>query len=580
MKHETGGLHKSRLAIFKIGFSLPEMGKVRHFKVWTNHALTMALLSVVACSQAEVIPWPLAGLAVAKEGATRIVCVNNLKQIGYAAKRFSNDNGHFPSSFQELTNYLDNPKQILCPANGAHLPPASWADLDWNQVDYDLVPGADPANPSTQLCRCKIHDSFVTADTSVTTQPGYHSGWPAVIAHPLDQEATPGSTVQFEVKIVANALPPLSFQWRREHLYFVTNVTFTTDTNAPGGGFYQTNRQANFTVTPLPRETNTIYTIQNAPTNVTDYYSVAISNSLGIFVSQRARPLVLPIVATRATNDYWFAIRCQSNLKQIQLLAGTREIFYPGQAITNFSQMLNYDGSPMFEWPVQLYCPADNARTAPADWNNFDFSNTSYEILPHPSLDADPAAVFCRCKVHDYSASLDGSVSYTTNSPLFVGQLVDQTAVFGSDLVFRARALGLAPLNYTWYKDGQTVLTGTNGTLTLTNLARADAGVYSVSVSNSAGSVPSNSATLTAQIPQRLTNPQFLSGGVLRLMAGYADGWPVAPGELAGFEALVSSNLADWTTLVNSLSVSNGLLLLQDAASADQAGRFYRIIQH
>src|SRR5204863_57591 len=203
-------------------------------------------------------------------------------------------------------------------------------------------------------------NNSINAGGSVNTQEGYHPGWPALIAHPLYQEATPGSTVQFEVKIVASALQPLSCQWRREHLYYVTNVAFVSDPNAPDGGFFKTNRLANFTVTLLPGETNPVYTIANVQTNQADYYSLAVSNSLGLAISQRARLLPDAMVAFRATNDYWFAARCRNNLSQMRLLARIRETFYPDQAITNFSQMLNYDGSPMFGWPVQLYCPADN----------------------------------------------------------------------------------------------------------------------------------------------------------------------------------------------------------------------------
>ena len=572
-------LLKSWLAIFEIQFSLVEMGEGHYLTVWKGLWLKMTLLLLVASAQAEVVPWPLTGTAVAKDGALRIDCANNLHQIGYAAKRFANDTGHFPSAFRELTNYLESPNPLLCPANAAHSPPASWADLDWDAMDYELVPGANPVDPVTRLCQCKIHNNFVNAGGFVTTQDGYHAGWPAVIVHPLDEEATPGSTVRFEVKITANALQPLSFQWRREHLYFVTNVSFITDTNLSDGGFYRTNREARFTVAELPGETSAVYVMQNVTTNVYDYYSVAISNALGVALSQRARPLVLSVVATRATNDYWLGLGCENNLRQIRLLAGIRGAFYPDQAITNFSQMLNYDRSPMFEWPVLLYCPADKARTAPADWNNFDFSNTSYEILPHPSIEEDPVTPFCQCKVHHYYAAMDGSVRYATNSPLLVGLLEDQTATFGSDAVIRANALGLPPLTYTWYKDGLPVLTTTNRTLTLTNVVRGDAGMYSVVVSNSAGSVQSSSTTLTVRIPQRLANPQFPSQGVLHLSSAYADGWPVSPGELAGFEVQVSPNLLDWTTLANSLSVSNGLLILQDNNSANQTVRFYRIIQ-
>ena len=572
-------LLKFWLVILEIEYSLFGMGEGHYLTAWKGLWLKMTLLLLVASAQADVVPWPLTGTAVAKDGALRIDCADNLHLIGYAAKRFANDTGHFPSAFRELTNYLESPNPLLCPANAAHSPPASWADLDWDAMDYELVPGANPADPVSRLCQCKIHNNFVNAGGFGTEQDGYHAGWPAVIAHPVDEEATPGSTVRFEVKITANALQPLSFQWRREHLYFVTNVSFITNTNLSDGGFYRTNREARFTVAELPGETSAVYVMQNVTTNVYDYYSVAISNALGVARSQRARPLVLSVVATRATNDYWFGLRCQNNLRQIRLLAGIRGAFYPDQAITNFSQMLNYEGSPMFEWPVLLFCPADKARTAPADWNNFDFSNTSYEILSHPSAEEHPAAPFCQCKVHHYYAAMDASVSYATNSPLLVGLLEDQTATFGSDAVIRVGALGLAPLTYVWYKNGQPFLSATNGTLTLTNVARADGGLYSVLVSNAVGRVQSNTATLTVQIPQRLANPQFPSQGVLQLSSAYADGWPVSPGELAGFEVQVSPNLLDWATLANSLSVSNGLLILQDNNSANQTVRFYRIIQ-
>ena len=64
------------------------------------------------------------------------------------------------------------------------------------------------------------------------------------------------------------------------------------------------------------------------------------------------------------------------------------------------------------------------------------------------------------------------------------------------------------------------------------------------------------------------------------LTAGYTDGWPVAPGQVADFEAQVSFNLVDWATLANSLSVSNGLLIFQESSSANRPASFYRIIQH
>jgi len=548
------------------------------FQVWRRHWLVIALLLIAASAPAAVVPFPMAWSALAHDASARFDCLNNLHEIDFAARGFFEDTWHYPASFQDLTNHLDSPKWLLCPANGAHLPPASWADFNWNDVDYELVPGANLANPSAPFYRCKIHNNSVNLDGSPTTQLGYRPGWPAVVVNPLYQFATADSMVQFEVKIVTNAFPPLSFQWRRQHLYYVTNIAFMIDTNAPGGGSYQTNRKANFTVAILLGETNSIYDIANAQTNQNDYYSVAISNAMGVATSYLAPLVVNPIAAIMVTNDYWFAARCQNNLRQITLLAALWEDSYPAQPVTNLSQMMNIDGSSWLEWPVQLYCPADQARTAPTNWNDVDFSDTSYDVMPHPPREVDPFAAFCECKVHHYVASMGGSVTYSSNSPLVLRLLVNQTAAYGSNTVFRASALGLPPLTYAWHKDGQPVLDATNATLALTNVVRADAGVYLVWVSNSVGSV-SGSAALTVQVPQLLSNPRFVPPGIFKVVSSYADGWPISPSELAGFEAQASSNLLDWVTLPNSLALSGGSLVLQDTSSANQPSGVYRIVQ-
>src|SRR5260370_14127831 len=207
----------------------------------TTILLWSALLLKVASAQAAVVPIPMAWSALAHDASARFDCLNNLHEIDFAARGFFEDTWHYPAIFQDLTNHLDSQKWLLCPANSPHLPPASWADFNWNDVDYEFVPGANLANPSAPFCRCKIHNNSVNLDGSPTTQLGYRPGWPAVVVNPLYQFATPGSTVQFEVRIVTNALQPISFQWRRQHLYVVTNIAFIADTHAPCGWLILTN---------------------------------------------------------------------------------------------------------------------------------------------------------------------------------------------------------------------------------------------------------------------------------------------------------------------------------------------------
>jgi hypothetical protein len=59
-----------------------------------------------------------------------------------------------------------------------------------------------------------------------------------------------------------------------------------------------------------------------------------------------------------------------------------------------------------------------------------------------------------------------------------------------------------------------------------------------------------------------------------------ADGGLISPTDLANFEAQASTNLLDWGTLTNALSLTNGTLLLQDLDQTNYPARYYRIIEH
>jgi hypothetical protein len=82
-------------------------------------------------------------------------------------------------------------------------------------------------------------------------------------------------------------------------------------------------------------------------------------------------------------------------------------------------------------------------------------------------------------------------------SPLITSQPASQTVTVGGNAGFSVVASGTAPLSYQWLKNGTAIPTATNAALTLTAAQSGDAGSYSVVISNTTGSVTSNSATLT-----------------------------------------------------------------------------------
>jgi len=89
-----------------------------------------------------------------------------------------------------------------------------------------------------------------------------------------------------------------------------------------------------------------------------------------------------------------------------------------------------------------------------------------------------------------------------------------QTVLVGANATLSVTGAGTPAPTYQWYK-GTTALTGkTTASLTLSNVQLVDAGSYKVTLTNSAGSVTSNTSTLTVNSPVILpaitTQPESL----------------------------------------------------------------------
>lgn len=95
-----------------------------------------------------------------------------------------------------------------------------------------------------------------------------------------------------------------------------------------------------------------------------------------------------------------------------------------------------------------------------------------------------------------YAASSAGKCP-GTYAPFIAGQPNSKTANIGANVTFTVAAGGTAPLSYQWLFNG-TNSVGTNSpSLTLPNVQLAQAGVYSVIVSNALGTAVSSNAVLT-----------------------------------------------------------------------------------
>ncbi len=135
-------------------------------------------------------------LTQAKGRAQRIVCINNMKQIGLAFRVWAVDNKerfpfNVPTSeggmmelkeegadgfdrnpariFQVLSNELATPKILLCPADPSKQPALDFRSLQADNVTYQVRSGTNlnDAHPQEVLVRCPIHGHQVFCDGSV-----------------------------------------------------------------------------------------------------------------------------------------------------------------------------------------------------------------------------------------------------------------------------------------------------------------------------------------------------------------------------------------------------------------------------
>lgn len=105
-------------------------------------------------------------------------------------------------------------------------------------------------------------------------------------------------------------------------------------------------------------------------------------------------------------------------------------------------------------------------------------------------------------------------------------------SLVGSSVTLSVRATGAPPLHYQWFKDETAIEGAQSATLTLTNLTLADAGDYSVVVSNAVGSATSENGELIVEVPSPL--PVILS---------QPEPQTVRPGAFVAFEVGID---ADW----------------------------------
>ena len=223
-------------------------------------------------------------------------------------------------------------------------------------------------------------------------------------------------------------------------------------------------------------------------------------------------------------------------------------------------------GNPM--GPVQ-------APIIPFSWN------LPGNQLPYPYTTDDPAQL--QAIVTSPTAGAGAGVltwaktnwlvtSYAATAPFIVAQPQNLTVAPGQSAVFTVIAGGTANLNYQWYFNTNTpIANATNSSLALINVQGTNSGIYSVVVTNLAGSAVSTNASLNVSVstpaaPQE--SKSVFSGGTFSLTVNGVSGHD--------YIIQASTNLTDWTSIFTNPSPTLPFNWTDSAASSFNR-RYYRI---
>ena len=396
------------------------------------------------------------------------------------------------------------------------------------------------------------YDHWALDDVAVDARPA-----PSILAQPASQMVPSGWNATFA--ILAGSSTPLAYQWQ-------------------------------FNGINLADATTNALTLVNVQSNQAGAYTVVVSNAYSSITSAMATLTVLmplgqavdapSLVWSSTGNAAWFS---ESSVTHDGLAAAQSGIITDSQS-SSIQTSVTGPGSLSFWWKVSseqwfdcLSFYIDGLQQAAisgaVDWQQQAFAVGS----------GSHALIWTYAKDPTVSVGMDagwlGDVIFTTNPPVITLQPLTQKGIMGAAMALSGAASGAPPVTYQWLKDGTNLSGATSTNYVIAKATRRDSGVYQIVASNPGGGTPSSNATLQIRSPQKLGLPLPLPSGTITLTSKDADGGPLLPGDLPGFQAQATTNFMDWATLLNRLSVSNGFLLLVDPDSTNYSRRFYRILE-
>ena len=418
--------------------------------------------------------------------------------------------------------------------------------LSSNAVLTVLVPPAITAQPSNQTVVVGASASFNVTATGTSplayqwtfggtnlagatagallltnVQPAQAGSYAVVVTN------VAGSAISAVAMLTVLVPPAIATQPSDQAVVVGTNASFTVTAT----GTLPLAYQWAFNGTNLPGAVNSALTLTNAQVAQAGTYSVRVTNSYGSVLSSNATLTVLvpPAIATQPSNA---TVVVGTNASFTVTASGTLPLAY--------------------QW-------AFNGTNLPGAVNS---------ALTLTNVQVAQAGTYSVWVTNSYGSVLSSNATLTVLVPPAIAtQPSNETVVVGTNASFTVTASGTLPLAYQWAFNGTNLPGAVNSALTLTNVQVAEAGTYSVWVTNSYGSVLSSNATLTVLVPPAIaTQPSNET---------------VVVGTNASFTVLAGGTLPlayQWAFNGTNLADATGLALLLTDVQLAQAGSYAVVV--
>src|SRR5438445_494554 len=360
-----------------------------------------------------------------------------------------------------------------------------------------------------------------TATLTVTPAPVA----PSITTQPASQTLIAGQTATLSV--TATGTSPLSYQWNKNGTAIsgATSSTYTTPatTSSDNGAQFTvtiSNSVGTVTSTAATLTVNTPPSITTQPVSQTvtsgqtASFSVAAMgtapltyqwNKNGTAISGATASSYTTPATTSSDHGAQFTVTVSNSAGTVTSNAATLTVNTPPSITTQpVSQTVIVSQTASFS------VTATGSSPLTYQWNKNGTAisgATSSTYTTPATTSSDNGAQFTVIISNSVGTVTSNAATLTVNTPPSISaQPISQTATAGQTASFSVTASGTSPLSYQWNKNGTAIGGATSSSYTTPVTTTADNGAqFTVTVSNSAGSVTSSAATLTVNVAPSIT---------------------------------------------------------------------------